>query len=953
MIFTRLFSSVLRVVAIGCLVGVVTIPSRAFARIIPGELAPGEFDLDVWQAEMAARHAALAKDGPLIPEHKRLRVEPTAEDLAKIGTEGCLECGEGGRGRLQIGVTKAVKSLHRYDSVSLLDLARGPVSTHGGVMRLDVDGSLVSTLALEAEKAGGLRAEIDNLHLPSGIGMYLYNEAGEAFGPYTGTGPMGDGHFWTNTIGGPVAYLEIRSAGPVTQTQLDKTRFQISGISYIDRDYFAPLGSDKAICGLDDCFEDATCYSETDWAPIANVRNAIAHMIFDDAGGTYICSGGLMADTDTSTTRNYFLSANHCFSNQEAASSLECFFRFKTTTCNSGCPASSGFPSTLGATLLSTGATSDYLFLELSQSPPAGSFYLGSRTDTAPAANGFQIYRISHPLGAAQHYNQLTVDTTWAACAGISRPSFIYSRDIVGATAGGSSGSPIMDSTGLVVGQQYGVCPNTIGDPNDFCDDVNNRIVDGAFSATYPNIRQFLDPVLNDDFDSPNILTGETGSTTANNADATKETDEPNHAGNVGGHSLWWNWSPPTGQYAKFDTIGSAITTPMGIYTGDTLGTLTTVVSSINGRPTAFLAHPDTTYRIAVDGINGTTGNITLNWKADTPPNDTFVLGTLISGASGTISDSNVGATKETNEPDHASNDGGKSIWYRWVAPSSGNFEFSTENSTFDTMMAVYTGGAVSVLTPVAENDDDPDLLDFTSKVSFQATQGTTYRIAIDGFNDSGTAESGFVVLTWSMGPPSPANDSFASAQVLSGDSGSVSGTNVGGSKETGEPDHAAGGGTRSVWYNWTPSVDGQASINTTGSAFDTVLAVYTGSTVNALSEVASNDQDGVNDTSAVTFAATGGTLYRVAVDGFEGASGAITLNYMLTPAGNDPGDVDGNGAITPADAELALECFLLGSCPAGGDATAADFCGGGNGTTPADAQGIFNAFLGLSNPCN
>jgi hypothetical protein len=66
-------------------------------------------------------------------------------------------------------------------------------------------------------------------------------------------------------------------------------------------------------------------------------------------------------------------------------------------------------------------------------------------------------------------------------------------------------------------------------------------------------------------------------------------------------------------------------------------------------------------------------------------------------------------------------------------------------------------------------------------------------------------------------------------------------------------------------------------------------------------------------------------------------------------------GDLDGNGSVTPNDAQLAFECFLLGgNCPpAVVDAAMADFCGTGNGITPGDAQGIFNVFLGITNPCN
>jgi len=87
--------------------------------------------------------------------------------------------------------------------------------------------------------------------------------------------------------------------------------------------------------------------------------------------------------------------------------------------------------------------------------------------------------------------------------------------------------------------------------------------------------------------------------------------------------------------------------------------------------------------------------------------NDNFVDAVAIGGASGTVSGSSAGATKEAGEPDHAGNPGGSSIWYVWTAPSSGGFTFDTCGSGFDTVLAVYTGDTLATLTPVAAGDDD------------------------------------------------------------------------------------------------------------------------------------------------------------------------------------------------------------------------------------------------------
>ena len=135
--------------------------------------------------------------------------------------------------------------------------------------------------------------------------------------------------------------------------------------------------------------------------------------------------------------------------------------------------------------------------------------------------------------------------------------------------------------------------------------------------------------------------------------------------------------------------------------------------------------------------------------------------------------------------------------------------------------------------------------------------------------------------------PPPPPNDNFANAQVISGCSGSVTGTNVGATREVGEPDNPASPTSRkSVWYQWQAPSTGNVTITTAGSAFDTVLAAYAGTSLTTLgTALAFNDDFGGNVTSSVTFPATAGTIYRITVNGFDNAGslgdvGNIVLNW-------------------------------------------------------------------------
>src|SRR5216117_2959909 len=74
-----------------------------------------------------------------------------------------------------------------------------------------------------------------------------------------------------------------------------------------------------------------------------------------------------------------------------------------------------------------------------------------------------------------------------------------------------------------------------------------------------------------------------------------------------------------------------------------------------------------------------------------------------------------------------------------------------------------------------------------------------------------------------------PVNDNFANAIPLTGLTVTTTGSNSGATRESGEPIHYSSSGTHSVWWRWTAPDSGLSTIDTFGSSFDTLLAVYTG----------------------------------------------------------------------------------------------------------------------------
>jgi PASTA domain len=142
-----------------------------------------------------------------------------------------------------------------------------------------------------------------------------------------------------------------------------------------------------------------------------------------------------------------------------------------------------------------------------------------------------------------------------------------------------------------------------------------------------------------------------------------------------------------------------------------------------------------------------------------------------------------------------------------------------------------------------------------------------------------------------------PANDNFAAAELLSGRVASVEGNNKDATKEDGELPHFPGRpATASVWYSWTAPADGRTHINTCDrpdAAFDTVLAVYTGNSFDALTAVANNDDGCGFGGSSVSFDADAGVTYRIAVDSVGGTFGFFILSLRLAPPNDDFDDAE------------------------------------------------------------
>ena len=98
---------------------------------------------------------------------------------------------------------------------------------------------------------------------------------------------------------------------------------------------------------------------------------------------------------------------------------------------------------------------------------------------------------------------------------------------------------------------------------------------------------------------------------------------------------------------------------------------------------------------------------------------------------------------------------------------------------------------------------------------------------------------------------------------------------------------------TIDVWHCWTSDCNGTATFDLCGSSYDTTLAIFAAC---GGAQLACNDDfncDGVGGTelqSRISLSVTAGTTYYIRVSGFNGTTGAYTLNVSCAPGGGTGG---------------------------------------------------------------
>jgi Trypsin. len=342
---------------------------------------------------------------------------------------------------------------------------------------LNPDGSTVIVLVIKSTNAYGIGVHFRDFDLAGDDEVYVYGPASDSIvcGPFTKKGPWGSGEFWSGTITGDTAIIELYTK----PGEKNRDAFEIFEISHIFAEQEWQLLTNEP--EILTCERDAKCYGDLE-------KNAVGRILFNNAG-PHVCTGTLLNDRAQNHIP-YFLTANHCVPTQAVAQTVEVWWFYQTSYCNSGVLRSGIVHSTTHANLLVTQRSNDFSLLRLVSFAPGGVVFSGW-VSSAQALGAF-VFGLHHPGGYTPPslYSYLrrasgNITSTNYGCSASGLVSGYGINWAVGAAEPGSSGSGLWNSNHRLVGVL------SCGDAIPSCTGHHTY---SKFANFYPLVRPYIYP---------------------------------------------------------------------------------------------------------------------------------------------------------------------------------------------------------------------------------------------------------------------------------------------------------------------------------------------------------------------------------------------------------------------------------------------------------------------------
>ena len=367
---------------------------------------------------------------------------------------------------------------YQHQQNQIGELANANLNTQSfGHLTIKKSGFELLAATFTSAEANALRLQLDvsNLDIDDKVWI-LDSESLFYFGPYTAkTNPD---IFWGPLILGDTCLIIIESQ--------NQTFGQFHILNY------AHIVKSMAIDPALSCNLDINCQNSN----IQEIGTGVARYTYID-GAPLMCTGTLI-ETQSGSGIPYFLTSAVCVNTSAAAQSIELYWDYRSTACNSETGVdlnnTSQVPRTSGSTLLVTQSDPDMTLLQLSDS--GGSRWYAGWTTSLPLIND-QVFGIHHPAGGFQRYSEglLTNINCSHNCDGLpctGNDQSIFNQQLKVAwsaslTEENSLGSPLYNSNGQIIGDETGCGPASCA-----ADASGNWDTYASFGSSYDLVKNWL-----------------------------------------------------------------------------------------------------------------------------------------------------------------------------------------------------------------------------------------------------------------------------------------------------------------------------------------------------------------------------------------------------------------------------------------------------------------------------
>jgi lysyl endopeptidase len=386
--------------------------------------------------------------------------------------------------------------------------------SNSGTWEILSNGDQIWRLGIQMPNAQALSLYFsENVSIPEGGKLHAYNSNHSQYiGGYTSETP---GFQSMEIIEGDLITLEYympAGSSALPTIEINNIAYYYRGVEDRIAMFREGFSVENQIKAHQSCEVDVACSEINGWEA---QRDAVVQYFFVVGGSGYVCSGSMINNTNNDCTP-YFLTANHCGEPTTNAniSQHTFYFNYQRPTCTPGNTAtyngaqsetmSGGMlraSSALGNQPAANGNEvdgSDFILIEMNTAVPAGynSYFEGWDRSASGATSGVGIH---HPAGDEKKistYSSTLSSTTynggWSNAHWLV--TWVATANGHGVTEGGSSGSPIFNQNGLVVGHLSG--------GSSFCNTPNSPDLYGKFDRAWDQegnnanqqLKAWLDP---------------------------------------------------------------------------------------------------------------------------------------------------------------------------------------------------------------------------------------------------------------------------------------------------------------------------------------------------------------------------------------------------------------------------------------------------------------------------